>query len=37
MQKISYTGDGKTSEFRFDFPFFDLDNIIVQINNQPAT
>lgn len=37
MQKISYIGDGKTSEFRFDFPFFDLDNIIVQINNQPAT
>lgn len=37
MQKISYTGDGKTSEFRFDFPFFDICNIIVQINNQPAT
>ena len=37
MQKISYTGNGKTKEFHFNFPYFENSNIIVTKNNIPTT
>jgi site-specific DNA-cytosine methylase len=36
MQKSTYPGNGTTTEFYFDFPYFDNKNIIVTINNAPA-
>lgn len=37
MQKVSYMGDGTTTEFQFNFPYFETSNIIVTKNNQDAT
>lgn len=37
MQKVSYTGDGSTTEFTFNFPYYEDTNIIVTKNNQTAT
>jgi len=37
MQKVSYMGNGSTTEFNFNFPYFDNTNIIVTKNNQSAT
>ena len=37
MQKVSYMGDGSTTEFSFNFPYFENDNIIVTKNNTTAT
>lgn len=34
MYKISYTGDGATSEFNFAFPFFQTADVRVSINEQ---
>lgn len=36
MQTTTYPGNGTTTEFYFDFPYFDNKNIIVTINNTPA-
>lgn len=36
MQTISYMGNGVTTEFYFNFPYFDNTNIVVTVNNQPA-
>lgn len=33
MQTTTYPGNGTTTEFYFDFPYFDNKNIIVTINN----
>jgi len=35
MYKISYTGDGATTEYVFSFPFFQNADIKVSINNEP--
>lgn len=37
MQTVSYMGDGFTTEFSFNFPYFENSNIIVTKNNAPAT
>ena len=37
MQKVSYMGDGVTTEFFFNFPFFENSNVVVTINNTAAT
>ena len=37
MQKVSYMGDGETTEFSFSFPYFDNTNIVVTKNNATAT
>lgn len=37
MQTVSYVGNGKTTEFHFNFPFYENTNIVVLKNNQPAT
>ncbi|MCQ2582021.1 MAG: hypothetical protein MJ170_03510 [Alphaproteobacteria bacterium] len=37
MQKVSYMGDGSTTEFYFNFPFFENSNVVVTVNNEPAT
>ncbi len=37
MQKVSYMGDGSTTEFSFNFPYFENTNIIVTKNNATAT
>lgn len=37
MQKVSYMGDGETTEFSFNFPYFDNTNIVVTKNNTSAT
>nr|MBQ0091526.1 hypothetical protein [Candidatus Enterousia merdequi] len=37
MQTVSYMGDGSTTEFVFNFPYFENSNIIVTKNNSPAT
>ncbi len=37
MQKVSYMGDGSTTEFYFNFPFFENSNVIVTANNTAAT
>lgn len=36
MQKVSYMGDGTTTEFFFNFPFFENSNVIVTANDEPA-
>ena len=37
MQKVSYMGDGSTTEFNFNFPYFENTNIIVTKNGVSAT
>lgn len=37
MYKVSYMGDGSTTEFTFNFPYFENSNIIVTKNNTSAT
>ncbi|MFQ6739372.1 MAG: hypothetical protein ACLRFJ_01740, partial [Alphaproteobacteria bacterium] len=37
MQKVSYMGNGSTTEFYFNFPFFENSNVVVTVNNEPAT
>lgn len=37
MQKVSYMGDGVTTEFAFNFPYFENSNIIVNKNGATAT
>lgn len=37
MYKITYMGDGTTTEFNFNFPFYENDNIIVKKNNTIAS
>lgn len=37
MQTVSYMGDGSTTEFNFNFPYYENTNIIVTKNNAPAT
>ena len=37
MQKVSYMGNGSTTEFTFNFPYFENSNITVTKNNQTAT
>ena len=37
MQKVSYMGNGSTTEFTFSFPYFENTNIIVTKNNETAT
>lgn len=37
MNKISFVGDGKTKDFYFTFPFFDKNNVVVELNGEPAT
>jgi len=36
MQKVSYMGNGSTTEFSFNFPYFENSNIVVTVNNQSA-
>lgn len=36
MQKVSYMGNGTTTEFFFNFPYFENSNIVVTVNNAPA-
>ena len=33
MQSVSYMGDGSTTEFMFNFPYYENSNIIVTVNN----
>ena len=35
MYKVSYTGDGQTTEFVFAFPFFQVADVHVAIDNEP--
>lgn len=37
MQKVSYMGDGSTTEFSFNFPYFENTNIVVTKNGTTAT
>ncbi len=37
MQRVSYMGDGSTTEFTFNFPFYENTNIIVTKNGATAT
>lgn len=37
MYKVSYMGNGSSTEFYFNFPFFQEDDIIVSINGEPTT
>ena len=37
MQSVSYMGDGSTTEFNFNFPYYENSNIIVTVNNIAAT
>lgn len=37
MQKVSYMGNGSTTEFYFNFPYFENSNVVVTKNNQTAT
>lgn len=37
MQKVSYMGNGTTTEFAFNFPYFENSNIIVTKNGAAAT
>ncbi len=37
MQKVSYMGDGSITEFFFNFPFFENSNVVVTVNDEPAT
>ena len=36
MQSVSYMGDGSTTEFMFNFPYYENSNIIVTLNNTIA-
>lgn len=36
MQKVSYVGNGETTEFYFNFPYFEDNNIVVSVNNGAA-
>ena len=36
MKKISFMGNGRISEFYFNFPYFEHSNIIVTVDNAPA-
>lgn len=37
MQKVSYMGNGETTEFTFNFPYFETTNVIVTKNGVVAT
>ncbi len=37
MQKVSYMGNGETTEFSFTFPYYENTNIIVTKNGAPTT
>jgi hypothetical protein len=37
MQKVSYMGNGETTEFTFNFPYFDNSNVVVTKNGMQAT
>lgn len=37
MNKVSYMGNGETTEFTFNFPYFEISDITVLKNNQTAT
>lgn len=37
MQSVSYMGDCSTTEFNFNFPYYENSNIIVTVNNIAAT
>lgn len=37
MQTVSYMGDGTTTEFTFNFPYYENSNVIVTINESVAT
>lgn len=37
MNKIEYVGDGQNMRFAFDFPFFDLNDVCVYVNNKQIT
>lgn len=37
MQKVSYMGNGETTEFTFNFPYFENSNVIVTKNGATAT
>ena len=37
MQKVSYMGNGSSTEFTFNFPFYENTNIVVTINGTTAT
>ena len=37
MQKVSYMGDGSTTEFTFNFPYFENTDVIVSKNGATAT
>ena len=37
MQKVSYMGNGSTTEFSFNFPYFENTNVIVTKNGATAT
>ena len=37
MQKVSYMGNGSTTEFYFNFPYFETSNVVVTKNDTPAT
>lgn len=36
MSKVSYMGNGITTEFYFDFPYYENSNVIVSVNNEYA-
>ena len=37
MQKVSYMGDGATTEFTFNFPYFENTDVVVEKNGATAT
>lgn len=37
MQKVSYMGNGSTTEFYFNFPYFETSNVVVTKNGASAT
>lgn len=36
MQKVSYTGNGETTEFYFNFPYYQDTDVVVLVNNTTA-
>lgn len=36
MQKVSYTGNGETTEFYFNFPYYQNTDVVVLVNNATA-
>ena len=36
MRSVSYMGNDETTEFYFNFPYFETSNIVVTVNNAPA-